>query len=97
MRTQTNKRRNYPDKLKKLDKKTKDRLKKPKRIIVDRSNKSFTLSCSDSEWRTILSNTKKIREFKLKRSEILRKVLLNLTDEELLYHLGYNLRKLKKQ
>ena len=82
----------YTERLEQLDANTNKypRIKNSKRT---RTNRALTLSCTDLEWDKIMKNTLKVKEFGVKRSEILRKVLLNLTDEDLLYTLGYNINK----
>lgn len=91
MKPQTNRQRPYSKKLAHLDSKK----KKPIVPKIIRTNRNLSLSCSDKEWGQIMKNTKSVKGFGLKRSEILRKVLLNLCDDELLYTLGYQINKNK--
>ena len=80
--TQTNKKRPFPDRLRAL--------KKRQSTKKDTKQWQFTLSLTDEEIRLVKLRTKYIKsEYKINRSDVLRKVLLNLADKKFLKDLGF--------
>lgn len=85
IRRQTTKKRPYPEKLRQIKKKTS---RQP------RKNWQFTVSLTDEEIKIIKMQTKFLKgHLGIKRSEILRKVLLNLTNKKFLDFYGFRINK----
>jgi len=85
IKTQTNKKRPFPDRTRAIKEKTSKAKTK---------QWQFTLSLTEEELRLILLKTKYIKsEYKIKRSDVLRKVLLKLADKNFLEDLGFRIYK----